>query len=304
MKRRYRTLGGSIALSTALAATLMGCEPPHNEGSQAPARIAVPVAVAKGRIDIEGGVIQVAAPRDGVIAEVMVQEGARVRKGQLLAKQDARAAELALREAEASMATTIERVHLIDTQLSAARRELARVERLAEAGAEMLRTRDEAQDRVHQLTAELRVARAEVSVARARTNVARLEVEQREIRAPIDGIILRRSAHPGTGASTLNVTSLFAIAPQTARIVRVELEESFIGQVQLGQPVEIVSEVDPAQTSAGHVIRRGQIFGMKRGGVDDPNEKVDERVVEVVTSLESQSFLIGQRVRVNFRGRS
>jgi hypothetical protein len=43
---------------------------------------------------------------------------------------------------------------------------------------------------------------------------------------------------------------------------------------------------------------------MKRGGVDDPNEKVDERVVEVVTSLESQSFLIGQRVRVNFRGRS
>jgi HlyD family secretion protein len=300
--RRILCFAFYTALPVVLGAGLASCDT-LDEGASAPVDLAAPVAVAKGRVDIEGGLIQVAAARDGVIAEVLVEEGARVSKGDLLARQDARAAEVMLLEAEAAITPALERVNLLATQLIAARREQTRIERLAEAGAEMLRTRDEAQDRVRQLISEMRVARAEARAVRARVSVARLEVEQREIRAPIDGIIVRRSAQPGAGTSTLNVTSLFAIAPQTPRIVRAELEESFIGHVALGQRVDIVAEADPSQTGTGQVVRIGQVFGVKRG-VDDPSEKVDERVVEVVTSVDAQSFLIGQRVRVSFWRRS
>src|SRR3569623_1732893 len=44
------------------------------------------VAVANGKADVEGGVIQVAARTSGVVRDVLVQEGDTVVKGQVLAR--------------------------------------------------------------------------------------------------------------------------------------------------------------------------------------------------------------------------
>src|SRR5947209_2330789 len=44
------------------------------------------VAIANGKADVEGGVIQVAARTSGVVREVLVQEGDQVTKGQVLAR--------------------------------------------------------------------------------------------------------------------------------------------------------------------------------------------------------------------------
>ena len=46
------------------------------------------VAVANGKADVEGGMIQVAARRAGIVREVYVQEGDQVVKGQILARQE------------------------------------------------------------------------------------------------------------------------------------------------------------------------------------------------------------------------
>ena len=43
-------------------------------------------AIAAGKIDVEGGVIQVAARTAGVVREVYVQEGQEVKKGEILAR--------------------------------------------------------------------------------------------------------------------------------------------------------------------------------------------------------------------------
>ena len=45
----------------------------------------------------------------------------------------------------------------------------------------------------------------------------------------------------------------------------------------------------------------GQVFGPKRPRTDDPQERVDERVVECVLSIEQQHLLLGQRVLVKFK---
>ena len=52
----------------------------------APASPAAPTyaAVASGRVDVEGGLLQLAAPRDGAVARVNVHEGDVVRRGQVL----------------------------------------------------------------------------------------------------------------------------------------------------------------------------------------------------------------------------
>src|ERR1700761_4145948 len=44
------------------------------------------VAIANGKADVEGGVIQVAARTAGVVRDVDVQEGQEVRKGEVLAR--------------------------------------------------------------------------------------------------------------------------------------------------------------------------------------------------------------------------
>ena len=48
------------------------------------------------------------------------------------------------------------------------------------------------------------------------------------------------------------------------------------------------------------VLRRAAVFGARKLQSDDPNEKTDDRVVEVVVDSSGAPFLIGQRVLVKF----
>ena len=56
-------------------------------------------AIANGKADVEGGIIQVASRTAGVVKEVDVREGQSVLKGQILARQEADAPRLAVETA-------------------------------------------------------------------------------------------------------------------------------------------------------------------------------------------------------------
>jgi HlyD family secretion protein len=100
--------------------------------------------------------------------------------------------------------------------------------------------------------------------------------------------------------STLNVTPLFLFAPDVPRIVLAELEEQYLGVVAPNQAAEIVLEAENTKTWRGKVLRVGRVVGARTPS-DDPGEKQDNRVVEVVVSFEdAQTLLIGQRVVVRF----
>ena len=143
-------------------------------------------------------------------------------------------------------------------------------------------------------------SQAAVQTARARRDQAAYNVELTVIRAPQDGRIVRRYANPGSGASTLQVTPLFQLQPDTQRIVRAELEERSLSLVSAGQKVEIVPESDQTATYPGSVIRIAEVMGSRKLKSDDPSERTDERVVEVVIDAESAPVLVGQRVFVKF----
>ena len=50
----------------------------------------------------------------------------------------------------------------------------------------------------------------------------------------------------------------------------------------------------------GTVLRRAAVFGARKLASDDPSQRSDERVVEVVVSAGDAPLLIGQRVLVKF----
>ena len=257
-------------------------------------------AIASGKADVEGGIIQVAARTAGVVREVFVQEGASVRKGQVLARLEDDQPRLAAQTAAANLAQAKAQVGAIEVQMRAAQRELARLERLAPSNFVAAQELDKAKDAVASAQAGLETQHAVIATSTAQLAQARYNLELTYIRAPADGKIVRRYANPGAGASTLNVSDMFDLEPQTAHIIRAEIPEAALPSVNAGQEAELTPEADQSQVYVGRVLRRAEMFGARKLQSDDPSEKTDERVVEVVVSADAAPFLIGQRVLVKF----
>ncbi|MES3026513.1 MAG: efflux RND transporter periplasmic adaptor subunit [Pseudomonadota bacterium] len=258
------------------------------------------VAVANGKADVEGGMIQVAARRAGIVREVYVQEGDQVVKGQVLARQEDDEPKLSAARAGAAVEQAKAQIALLQVQLSTAQREHQRLQSLVSTNYVAAQKLDEASDKIREAQANLQAQRAAVATAQAALEEARYNLELTAIRAPSDGRIARRYANPGAGASTLNVSNMFDLEPVAPRIVRAEIAESSLPHVAIGQVVQIAPESDPTKIYNGNVIRRAAVFGARKLQSDDPTERTDDRVVEVVVSADTAPFLIGQRVLVKF----
>ena len=258
------------------------------------------VAIANGKADVEGGVIQVAARTSGVVRDVLVQEGDDVVKGQVLARLEDDEPRLQAESAAADVHQAEAQIPLLQVQLSTANRELARLQGLVATNFVAAQKVDQAKDAVRQAQAGIEAQQAAIAAARAKYNQARYNEELTVIRAPADGRIVRRYANPGAGASTLNVSNMFDLEPKAERIVRAEISESALPYVVIGQSVQLSPEADPSKTIPGKVLRRAAVFGARKLQSDDPTEKTDERVVEVVVGTHGAPFLIGQRVLVKF----
>ena len=257
-------------------------------------------AIANGKADVEGGIIQVAARRGGVVREVLVQEGDRVSAGQILARQEDDEPRLALSRANAELAQAESQLRAIQVRINTAVRERERLEGLVATNFVAAQRIDTAQDSIDAARADYASQQAAIQTTRARVNEAAYNLELTVIRAPMAGRIVRRYANPGAGASTLNVSNMFDLEPDTQRIVRAEIVESDIPNVTADQAVEIVSEADQTKVYVGKVIRMAPLFGARRLQSDDPSQRTDERVVEVVVSADDAPLLIGQRVLVKF----
>ena len=292
----------ALALAAA-ALSAAGCQQ-GGQQAKAAATAAQPAtpyaAIADGKADVEGGIIQVAARTPGVVSAVYVEEGDAVKKGQVLARQEDDAPRLAVSTAEAALGQARAATALTDTQRAAAQREVARLKPLAAARFVSSQSVDQAGDQVRNADATLQAEHAAVATAETQLAQARFALEQTFIRAPIDGKIVRRYANPGVGASTLNVTAMFDLEPATRRIVRAEVSESAQPFVNVGQKVQLVAEADQSKSYPGQVLRIAPVFGQRKLQSDDPTQKTDDRVVEVVVSADGAPFLIGQRVLVKF----
>lgn len=257
-------------------------------------------AIANGRVDVEGGLIQIAARRGGVVRDVLVQEGDRVAAGQILARQEDDEPRLAVQRAQAEVAQAQSQLAAIRVDINTAQREHDRLARLVDTNFVAAARMDQARDAISTAQARLASQQASVQTARARLNEAAYNLELTVIRAPMDGRIVRRYANPGAGASTLNVSTMFDLEPDAPRIVRAEIVESDIPNIAAEQAVEITPEGDPSKVYVGAVIRRAAVFGARKLASDDPSQRTDERVVEVVVSANDAPLLIGQRVLVKF----
>jgi len=229
---------------------------------------------ALGRLEPDRGVRRIAGPprAASVIEELLVEEGDRVKRGDVLARLRG----IALLEAEVDGARA---------ELAQAERELARREGLRRGGA--------AAD------AELEAARLARDVARASLARAEADLELSRVRSPLDGQVLEIHAREG---ERVGPEGILELGDTSAMFVVAEVYETEIGRIREGQRATIRSPALPAALE-GVVERIGLKIGKKDVLGTDPVADADARVVEVEVRLqdpEPAARLTNLRVDVVF----
>lgn len=259
------------------------------------------IAAARGRVEVEGGLSRILASRDGIVREVRVTEGQRVKAGEVLAVLDERAADFAVQAAVAEQSEAQARVLAAQTKRDSQARQVERLRRAAKAQAISPQALDEAEAAFAAAAAEANMSEAGAAVAAAKLENARFERDQRQVRAALDGQVVRRAVKRGDTVSAAALTELFVIMPDAPLVVRAEIQEQFVRQITAGLEAEIVSESDERVTTVGRVLRVGQFLDTRRSS-ENVAERVDVRVADCIVSLEaSDAFLVGQRVYVRFK---
>lgn len=164
------------------------------------------------------------APRTpGRIVELRVDEGDRVKRGQLLARLDDADLRASVAELEAR-----------------ARYARGQFERTSELRRQALVAAD-ALDR----------ARTDVEAAEAALRRARASLEQMRLTAPVDGMIIRRDAEIGEYAAVN--TPLFYLAGPAPLRISAEVDEEDLPRVRIGQRVLIRSDAFADSSFEGRV---------------------------------------------------
>jgi len=159
------------------------------------------------------------------ITEVLVEEGQRVREGQAMARLDNREAVHRVEEAEA--------------RARFAEEELGRIRTLV--------ARDIA------ARASLDRAEAEARAVRAAADAARRRLDDYVVRAPADGLVLRRDAEVGEVVDT--PAALFWIGEPRPLRITAEVDEEDIAQVREGQEVLLRADAFPGRVLTATVAQ-------------------------------------------------
>jgi membrane fusion protein (multidrug efflux system) len=183
------------------------------------------LAVYSGTAPIEAdGEAVVVAKVGGELRQLLVEEGAHVRKGQVLARLDG------------------ERLRLEAAQSKA---QLSKLERDYKRNVEL-------QQRGLVAVSAFENLRYEVDAARAAYDLTALQLSYTDIRAPIDGVVAERFVKAG---NTLNPNDkLFRVADLSPLVAHVHVPESELRKLRTGQVAS--AQVDAAGGAFQSVIQR------------------------------------------------
>ena len=175
----------------------------------------------------------------GAVMKVNVDQGMRVRAGQSLAQIDDRT----LRDAQLSARSGF---NTAKNAAERAKRDMERMERLAQAGA--IAERDLEQARLANTGAESQLADAQ-----ARLTMAQKQLDDAQIRAPFSGVVSIRSVSEGDVVSP--GTALFSIVDPASMRFEASVPAAQLSQVKVGAPVTFSVSGYPDRRFNGKVAR-------------------------------------------------
>ena len=251
--------------------------------------------------------VNISADTSGRVVDLAVNEGDRVTVGQFLMQIDPRtlrtrveSGQAALRGAEASLEQARQGVETARVQLNVAQQNLRRQQALWKQQLTPREVLDRAENDVKIAQSALaerekQVKTQEVRLGQDRATLqsAQFDLSKVRIESPIAGIVTRRNIQEGETAvvGTMNNagTVLLTVADMSVIQAEVEVDETNIPNVSLGQLATITIDAIPDRTFKGHVTEIGnspiQAAGQAAASQQATNFKVvvvlDEEVPDI-----------------------
>ena len=215
---------------------------------------------ANGRVQAKQKV-DISATIAGQITRLAVEEGDAVRKGQFLLQIDAVSPRAAARSSEASMQALLRELDSARATLAQSRLDLQRAEDNFRAGIIPEADLDRARTALATAEAAARAVERRTEQASASLEGARDTLAKTTVLAPIDGIVTARRVEEGEVAviGVLNQpgTVLLTISDMSVVETEMEVDETSIPSVRLGQEARIKIDAYPNRTFSGVVTEVG-----------------------------------------------
>ncbi|HXP17943.1 MAG TPA: HlyD family efflux transporter periplasmic adaptor subunit [Terriglobales bacterium] len=290
-----------------------------------------------GRVEPWSEDIKIGSELSGKLKSVNVEEGDSIRRGQVLAvlENDDYLAQVRSAEAQAltkqaalrkviNGARTQERAEAFSSATEAqavldnARSEMERREKLHAAGVisreeldryareyDVAKARYQEASEHHSLVddqareEDRSFAGAELQLAQAQLQESRARYEKTLIKSPIDGTVLRKHHRNGESVSNSSTVPdpILTIGDKQVLRVRVDVDETDVSRVHVGQKAYVTADAFGKQKFWGHVVRLSEQLGPKNVRTDEPTERVDKKILETLVELDQGSQLpVGLRV--------
>lgn len=288
-----------------------------------------------GRVEPKGREVRVSANAAGRVAVVHVEEGQKVEAGSVIVELETSAeaaamntARAELDRAKAELARVLEGPRVEDVQAlqaearaAEARADLARGEAkraraLADDGAISTEALERAKREADALEALASAARSkadaakagsrrqDVAAARSRVRAAEARVqemgahlERLRVHAPFDAEILQVKFRVSEYFDPRNGEPLVVLGDTSKLHVRMDVDERDVGKVRLGAAAFATAEAFPGKRFEGKVIEIGRQMGRKNIRTDEPTERLDTKILEVLVEVDDPEGLVpGMRV--------
>src|ERR1700754_3822421 len=202
----------------------------------------------------------VSAQITGALVEVLIEEGDRVKKGQVLARVEDNALRASRESARANAAAAHASVVQNQAQLDQALRDADRQESLVGRGLVSKQMAEQTRTQANTYRAQLNTARRQADAADAQVGVGAVNLDYTVVRAPFDGVITDKAAQVGEIVSPLSAgggftrTGVGTIVDMDSLEIDVDVNEAYIGRVQPNMAAEAVLDAYPDWRIPAHVI--------------------------------------------------
>ncbi len=200
----------------------------------------------------------VAAKITGRLVELMVEEGSRVKEGQVIARLENEDVKAARDQAEANLKAARDALDQARADLEDATRTYERNKELVAKDFIARADYDTSEARYQKARAAVAAAEASVKASAAALQGAIVAVDYTLIRAPFDAVVLTKNADIGDivtpiGAAANAKAAVVTIADMNSLEVEADVSETNLALVKLGQPCEIQLDALPDKRFRGTV---------------------------------------------------
>lgn len=218
-----------------------------------------------------------------------VLEGSRVKAGDVVARLENRDVTATLGQVEANVKVARANLQQGLAEQADAQQAFNRAQELLAQKFIAASSFDAAQARLNKAKAAVAAQRAAIAAAEASARAARVAVDQTEIRAPFDGVILTKNANVGDNITPFSSAAdskgaVVTIADMDTLEVEADVSESSLAKIRVDQPVEIQLDAYPELRLAGVVSRMVPTLDRSKAtllvkvrfseGLSDPNLRV------------------------------